>query len=268
MKKRSCLFLSVLFLLFSISASASSYDQSSPTATVQSFILAMLRGDSKAFAQLTKDVMPWYYFESDLLEFANEEMAQSALSDYYYYESDNNTIVLYNSQNTPFPQNEDFFCMQLVRGDGKYYINELRLPRHSRGVYSNTWNERCDTAMQSEGKCLAYVQMAADAKDKSSIQENTEGFELSGTILTKYTGTASSVSIPDGVTGIWDYAFSQNTVLKSVIIPNSVTAIGEFAFYDCSALESVQFPSSMTSIAQSAFYKCTSLQTITLPYGI
>jgi len=268
MKKRCSLLFSVILLIFSHSAFAASYDQTTPAATVQSFILAMLRGDSKAFSQLTKDVMPWYYFESDLLEFADEEMSESTLSDYYYYESDSNTIVLYNSQNTPSPQNEDFFCIQLVRANGEYYINELRLPRHTRGVYSHIWQERCDSAMQSEGKCLAYVQMAADAKDKSSIQGNTEGFELNGTILTKYSGNASSVVIPDGITGIWDYAFAQNTTLQSIIIPSSVTSIGEFAFYDCSSLESIQFPSAMTSISQSAFYKCTSLKTITLPYGI
>ena len=42
--------------------------------------------------------------------------------------------------------------------------------------------------------------------------------------------------------------------LTSVTIPNSVTSIGEYAFYNCSGLTSVTIPNSVTSIGNFAFY--------------
>ena len=48
----------------------------------------------------------------------------------------------------------------------------------------------------------------------------------------------TSVTIPESVTSIGEYAFS-GCSLTSVIIPNSVTSIGYSAFYNCSGLTSV-----------------------------
>ena len=49
----------------------------------------------------------------------------------------------------------------------------------------------------------------------------------------------NSVTIPDSVTSIVDYAFSRCTSLQSVTIPDSVTSIGGSAFYGCRSLQSV-----------------------------
>ena len=70
--------------------------------------------------------------------------------------------------------------------------------------------------------------------------------------------------IPDGVTGISDYAFYGCNSLTSVTIPNSVTSIGSNAFYDCTGLTTLTIPNSVTSIGSSAFYGCSNLSTITL----
>ena len=51
----------------------------------------------------------------------------------------------------------------------------------------------------------------------------------------------TSVTIPEGVTKIGDYAFQYCSSLTSVTIPEGVTTIGEGAFYGCSALTSVTF---------------------------
>ncbi len=48
--------------------------------------------------------------------------------------------------------------------------------------------------------------------------------------------TLEKVSIPDGVTSIGDYAFSDCTGLTSITIPDSVTSIGNAAFRGCKNL--------------------------------
>ncbi|MBP5365580.1 MAG: leucine-rich repeat domain-containing protein [Bacteroidales bacterium] len=67
----------------------------------------------------------------------------------------------------------------------------------------------------------------------------------------------TSVTIPNTVTSIDEYAFCECTGLTSVTIPNSVTSIGEGAFRGCSGLASVTIPNSVKSIDEDAFYDCS-----------
>ena len=64
----------------------------------------------------------------------------------------------------------------------------------------------------------------------------------------------ASVTIPDSVTSIGDYAFHHCDSLTSVTIGDSVTSIGDYAFRDCGSLTSVIIGDSVTSIGQAAFY--------------
>ena len=68
--------------------------------------------------------------------------------------------------------------------------------------------------------------------------------------------------IPNSVTSIGDYAFSNCSGLTSVTIPNSVTSIGYSAFSGCSGLTSVTIPNSVTSIGNYAFSGCSGLQDV------
>jgi hypothetical protein len=73
-----------------------------------------------------------------------------------------------------------------------------------------------------------------------------------------------SVTIPESVTSIGDYAFSGCISLTSLTIPNSVTSIGERAFYNCSGLTSVTIGSSVTVIGRQAFDGCSSLNSLNI----
>ena len=75
-----------------------------------------------------------------------------------------------------------------------------------------------------------------------------------------------SVTIPDSVTSIGDYAFS-NTSIGSVTIPDSVTSIGARAF-ECSGIKSLTIPNSVTTIGDYAFVECNSLTSVTIGTGI
>ena len=71
---------------------------------------------------------------------------------------------------------------------------------------------------------------------------------------------AMSVTIPDNVTRIDDYAFSNCANLTSITIPDNVTSIGISAFSHCTNLISITIPNSVTSIGKLAFFGCTNLQ--------
>ena len=77
----------------------------------------------------------------------------------------------------------------------------------------------------------------------------------------------TSVTIPNSVKTINDYAFYGCGKLTSVTIPESVTSIGSLVFYGCGRLNSVTIPNSVTYIGDDAFYGC-GLTSIVIPYGI
>lgn len=77
-----------------------------------------------------------------------------------------------------------------------------------------------------------------------------------------------SVSIPDGVTRIYESAFENCFDLKSVVIPNSITNIGRSAFCNCRRLTYLEIPEGVTDIESNAFYGCDSLSEVSIPRSL
>lgn len=71
----------------------------------------------------------------------------------------------------------------------------------------------------------------------------------------------TSIIIPNSVTKIDKYTFSDCTNLMSIVIPNSVQEIGEGTFYGCTSLTSITIPNSVIEIGNLAFYGCSKLST-------
>ena len=63
----------------------------------------------------------------------------------------------------------------------------------------------------------------------------------------------TSITIPEGVTSIGDYAFSNCSSLTSIMLPEGVTSIGNLAFYNCSNLTSIIIPEELTLVGYSVF---------------
>ena len=64
----------------------------------------------------------------------------------------------------------------------------------------------------------------------------------------------TSISLPNNVKTIGNYAFAQCFSLTSITIPDSVTTIGQYAFQSCNAATSVTIGSGVNSIGSGAFY--------------
>ena len=73
--------------------------------------------------------------------------------------------------------------------------------------------------------------------------------------------------IPDGVIEIGKQAFDGANLIK-VIIPNSVTKIQQYAFTNCSSLIDITLPNTITQISYGTFQNCSSLTHITIPNGV
>lgn len=72
------------------------------------------------------------------------------------------------------------------------------------------------------------------------------------------------------ITEIRQYAFAYATNLISVVLPNTITSLGDYAFSNCSNLTSVTFEenSQLTSINSYAFYGCSSLTSIEISNSV
>lgn len=121
------------------------------------------------------------------------------------------------------------------------------------------------------------------------------GTEYSVTKIGEYAfqGSAvTSVSMPECITSIGQYACNEcgslETVvlptnlddfsgwcifrncrnLKNIAIPENVTEIPNGTFSDCTNLESVKIPNTVTSIRHSAFQYCCNLESIIIPSSV
>lgn len=96
----------------------------------------------------------------------------------------------------------------------------------------------------------------------------TSDFQIDGTKLLKYTGTAQVVSIPDGIREIAEEAFAGNDNLIKVTIDGDVEKIGYRAFAQCRALRTIETGDSVMEIETAAFSNNPSLESVSLGAGV
>ena len=77
-----------------------------------------------------------------------------------------------------------------------------------------------------------------------------------------------SVSLPESVAIIGQWAFSDCRKLSSLNLPDKITSIGDGAFKDCWALKELTLPSSLTEIGRWAFAGCNGLSEIVIPQSV
>ena len=112
--------------------------------------------------------------------------------------------------------------------------------------------------------CSRLISIIVDESNPSYSSIEGILYNNDATTLIYCPRTKKTVTIPNSVTSIGNYAFYNCSELTSVTIPNSVTSIGNYAFRNCSGLTSVTIPNSVTSIGNYAFRNCSGLTSVTI----
>lgn len=103
--------------------------------------------------------------------------------------------------------------------------------------------------------------------DAINLDEN--GMLIENGVLKDVSETlVGDVQVPNNVTAIGDYAFSNCKGITSIYLPESITEIGSGAFSSCTSLEYAYLPSNVTKISDSAFSGCSNLEWYYIPDGV
>ena len=112
---------------------------------------------------------------------------------------------------------------------------------------------------------FAVMSMVMNAEEYSTYDGFTYNLYTETAVLSRYTGSATEVVIPESVsyegiiykvTSLGNGCFENCSSLKSITIPSSVTSLGASCFLNCSSLTSVTIPSSVTSLGERCFKFC------------
>ena len=118
-----------------------------------------------------------------------------------------------------------------------------------------TWDE---LKLEENGTKYGY--------DASKITDNAIGDYA---FFSEETGegceSLTSITIPEGVTSIGNYAFAVCINLQKITIPSSITTIGEATFSGCNGITDIILPEGVTSIGIAAFGGCENLESVSLP---
>lgn len=117
--------------------------------------------------------------------------------------------------------------------------------------------------------CSNLLEISVDVKNPNYSSRDGVFFNKSGSELLCYPGGKDGdYTIPDGVTTILDFSFTNCPRLTGVSFPSSVTQIGGWAFAFCVGLTKVVLPAGLTNLSSWIFNGCTGLKEITIPAGI
>lgn len=100
---------------------------------------------------------------------------------------------------------------------------------------------------------LPVVQIGADFTGSKIVFENIP---------------IKTVTLPDTVKRIYDYAFENSTSLTDVILSDNLSEIGFMAFAGCISLSNITIPGSVSKYDSYVFSECTSLTNVTINSGI
>ncbi len=139
-------------------------------------------------------------------------------------------------------------------------LGAIFLPDYIESIYYNSFSG-CGATIYANPYTLTAIALSkeyisfqtADAPGMSFIHPIEDG-QPTGLQAEGTRKDMTSVNVPDGVTILSRYSFSESEKLKKATLPEGLTTIGEMVFYNCPNLTSVDIPDSVTEIRWGAFY--------------
>lgn len=113
-------------------------------------------------------------------------------------------------------------------------------------------------------KACSLLQVGEGAFEGVGGIREESGLSVVGSIIVSGGHCKGEVCVPEGITAIAPFAFSENRQITEVVLPETLCHIGEGAFFGCSGLRDIRFPSALCVIGARAFEKCTGLQSVCL----
>ncbi len=118
------------------------------------------------------------------------------------------------------------------------------------------------------GGCCSLTELIVDAANTEYASVNGSLYTKDGKTLLRYASgdKSDTLTVPDSVERIGEYAIDGLEHIKSLNIPASVRYIGAGAFYNCTSLASLTLPDSITYIGENILGNCVSLASLTVPF--
>ncbi len=114
---------------------------------------------------------------------------------------------------------------------------------------------------------LAVTQIPVSDVEAETIEPASD-FQVEGSKLLKYTGTAEVVSVPDDIKEIGEEAFAGNSNLVKVTIGANVEKVDYRAFADCDNLRTIVVGDSVTELEAAAFSGNKALKNVSIGNGL
>lgn len=112
--------------------------------------------------------------------------------------------------------------------------------------------------------CLSQIEVVAENNAYSTVNNVLYNKSQTVVVLAPPAKNYANFALPNTITNIGAYAFSNCTQLTSLTLPSTVTTIGNSAF-EKTSLTAITIPNTVTSLGTSVFSNCTSLHQAILP---
>ena len=229
--------------------------------------------------------------EIKTVDFYNLDFLKSENGGYYIGTKDNPHYMLtrlINNSGSKINENTKVINHDVLYNDGYGNISNLIIPNSVEYISKNAFNYGTINSVSFEG-IPDYIAPNA-FNGMNNLTPSYENGKYLGTSYNPYyflinangstiihkdtkvigsyafaNSNISSVTIPDGIISIRDYAFNNCRNLTSITIPSSVSEIGGSAFYGNSKLQTVKFNNGLKRIEWNAFTECDSLKNIVIP---
>jgi hypothetical protein len=144
----------------------------------------------------------------------------------------------------------------------------VRIAIDNASLFSGTWSNGASDPLHKLYDAIpngTYVAYDLSGCTFTSIDDASGAVNSARSPVKNY---LVSITLPDTLISIGDYAFFGCFSLTTVTIPSGVTAIGNYVFYGCTGLTTVIISSGVTSIGNYVFRGCTGLTSVTIPSGV